>query len=104
MITSAYVAYLLIQRLAADRAGRERPEAASERHPPRARRHERWLWLAAGTALALLATAILPNIGDLSNACVTLASWSVAHWSCPQPVEASPIATCGFVSGLPPVS
>jgi hypothetical protein len=68
----------------------------------------RGAWPGTAVALALLvvgvaaAVAALPEAIRLVNAGAALAGWCLAHWGCPQPVEANPVVTCGLSRGLLP--
>ena len=64
----------------------------------------RAVWLTTGALLvAAFGLAALPaEASRLAHAAAALVGWSLAHWSCPQPVEASPLMTCGRSSGLVP--
>jgi hypothetical protein len=68
----------------------------------------RTAWLGATLALLLIGGVrgvMLPyDATRFMGACAALAGWMLAHWGCPQPIEASPIVTCGMSHGLPPLS
>jgi hypothetical protein len=68
----------------------------------------RGAWLGPAGTLALLVIGVvailaaLPEAIRLVNAGAALAGWSLAHWGCPQPVEANPVVACGLSRGLLP--
>jgi hypothetical protein len=60
--------------------------------------------MAAMLALVLAIAALPAEASRLAHACVALAGWSLAHWTCPQPVESSLFMTHGLSPGLVPAS
>jgi hypothetical protein len=95
-----------------------RTRFAAQRHARRDRQRDvrapyapltgRRVWFGAAALLTafLIGSAAQGGIPPEAAAAIdrlgALASWCLAHWGFPQPVEASPIVTCGLSPGFLP--